>query len=451
MPCPRSFAPVTAFGLMFVLGGCSNGSPGAGIPSIGFHAQTRNAIKTPSATVKLVITGVPSVIATQDGPKGLWTALPSGQTSFQISGTAYGVAYVCGSNNPEDADVYVFQGTISDLKSVPVVCGQFNGGTENFTVSFAPSSFCPNPHGVFAAYVGIDGIGFIDATSCGGSPQMFSAGPYFAETQDFFGVAADGEGNLMAVHLDPNVAVPGSTSIEFSGADAIGPDATVQYKNVPAGVQPFGLFVQFGSFEWWQLTLGSTNSQTSLNYPTIAGGDVGKNDSYFAWSEAGVTGHGNADFLFAGAFSPNPPSVLTYQSPFNAQVTPAGSPQFKLNYFGYSKLKGGKTFYAIMGKWSTQNAITIVTPAFLTAAGSTTYTFPNVTVSGFPPMVAQSNTTYTWWASAVHAPHAYLAILPFYQLLVGEGNFNEFPSRPIDGVPPGVLDVASANNSFNVP
>lgn len=79
------------------------------------------------------------------------------------------------------------------------------------------------------------------------------------------------------------------------------------------------------------------------------------------------------------------------------------------------------------------------------------YTFPNVTVSGFPPMVAPANTSYTWWASAIYSPHQCLAMLPFYQLLVGELSFNQFPERAIDGVKPGVLNLSSAFGSFNVP
>jgi hypothetical protein len=341
------------------------------------------------------------------------------------------------------------QATIGDMTTVPILCSEYPTGDLDATGEWAADSFCPDSKGDYAQGGFIDdNYGAVD----GCITQTREEGPLYNGTQDIFVLIEDSDLNVIGLHTQQGVTVPGSTTITFTGSDLIGPKATARLKDVPSGATTSGFDTVFGSFEWWPIPLGSaTSSNTkSLKYLTVASGDVGPNDSYLTDAYATLTGPGTATGLFAGVLSQSPPTTVNFSKAFNESVTPAGSPTFDLDYTGYEKLTGGTAWYAITGYWSSTFIETIVTSKYL--AKTQNYTFPNVTVSGFPVMVAPAGATYSWYSTALYSPQAYLGNLPFGQVELGDCGPLAVPNaHPMAGPTSGNLDCAESYSTFTVP
>jgi hypothetical protein len=454
------FRTLTASAFAFVLGvnmsGCGgSATPGAPAPVMpqayrqSALAQSAVVVPAVTTTINLNIVGSPTAIAIQKGAKGAWTALASGATSFKVTSAAYGVAYVCGSNNPQDLSAYVVQATTTDMTTVPILCADYPTGDLDATGEWAPDSFCPDSKNDYAQGGFIDdNYGAVD----GCITDTREAGPLPSGTQDIFVLIQDSDLNTIGLHTQQGVTVPGSTTITFTGSDIIGPNATIKMKGAPSGATTSGFSVLFGMFDWWPIPLASASSGNtkSLAYPTVASVDVGPNDSYFAYDTATLTGPGTASRLYASELSQSPPATLTFTKAFDETVTASGSPTFTLNYTGYGTLTGGTQWYAITGDWSSAAIETIVSSNWL--AKTKDYTMPNVAVSGFPTMVAPSGATYAWWSTALYSPEAYLGLLPYGQTALGYCDPLGVPNtQPVSGLNSGVIDCAEAYSSFTVP
>ena len=382
--------------------------------------------------VTLVITGSPT-IAYEIGVNGAWKLLPAGQTQFTVTnGTAYGVAYACEEEEEagslhsaavhtatspaltESESVGVFQATTTEINVVPVTCN-----TETATLA-----------GTFDA-TGVESSDYVevDNNEVGGESRSGSYSINITPgTQDVFGAAFNEENQLLALKTYPgvDVAATGTTTqnVTISSADDVGGPQTLNITNQPATQDDEYAQVYFGNFEYTTVELASSSS-SSVSYPTVAAADVAPDDAYIGEGFTYVDGPGTAFWVEHDHFASSLPSSIALTAAYNqSEPTFTGNPTFSLNYTGYAGLTGGISGYEIGEEWCCNNegnVGAIVTSGFLKAAGTTSYTVPVITLSGFPSMTAASGDGYDWAVRAVYGTPAYLAEFASYILIDSVG------------------------------
>jgi hypothetical protein len=370
--------------------------------------------------VTLDILGTPTAIAYQTSAHGAWKLLPSGQTTFTIPGTAYGVAFTC----PED-DLFetsasqrsaqveewqptvVIQATTTDFNTVLVPCNGDDETEATLSGTYDATAF----ESTNQVDVDYDEVG-------GGGTGSYSI-DVTPGTQDVFGEAWDGD-TLLAFKTIPSLNVPagGATeNITFSNSDAVGSSKTISWTNVPGTNEEEYSYLDFGSFDV-SPEIGSSDS-SSITYPTIAAGDIASDDSYYAESESEVDGPGNATAVEAAAFNPSLPTTIAFPDTWNsAGPTDSTQPSFSLHYTGYAGLTGGIQAYFLDEEWGTEGeqegwTLVAVTQRYLTARGSSTYTSPDIALTGFSDMVPASGDIYPWAAVAFYGSPLFLQYFYF--------------------------------------
>ncbi len=404
-----------------------------------------------STTVTLAISGSPAALAYSTGTSGTWTPVPSGATSFALSGTtAYGVAYMCGTGS---GNVVFVQATTAELSTVPVNCGSTSSATLNLTFDFASSSFCSYSPSENASIIDVDGQSN-NFTACASSPPA-NPTSLDAGTQDVFAMAITASPGDVPVALKTlqGASVPGSATMTFTASDAVSTATMPTLTQVPATMTSTLTQVNFGSFNYWPvpLTVSNYNAGSTTEYYTVASGDIGTNDSYFIVGYAGVSGPGTANEVAGDAFAQSVPTSVTLPSPFNETYTAAGSPAFATAYTFGTPIAGNVSGYYFDGNWYgtgiPTNLSGFVTLGFVQAGSLTAYTMPNIAVSGFPPTVAPGSTSYEWRADTFSVPSAFFAILPVSELALG------FAPQvgPTSGPTQGSMFFAQAQGGFTVP
>lgn len=329
----------------------------------------------------------PSAIAYQSGVNGTWKLLGSGQTTFHAgtSGT-YGLAYIC----PSDPDsVIVFELTVSESSTVPVICGNTTvTGTYDVT-----------------AISGATGMYPADGPTSSGTTGSYTDYVYVLGTQDLFFAAEDSSGVLGVKNIQgENVTSAGVTGLaaDFASTDAVGGPATVTASNEPGSLTSSYTGAEFGEVGFDGYLFLNSASGSTVNYPTVASGDVDSNDTYDAYAEAYVSGPGTADYVGADTYNPTPPTAVALPNPFNVTApTPATQPAFTLNYSGFSSTSGGIGIYEVGESLGNGDYIySYVSTGFLSASGSGSYTAPNITLTGFPTMVSAAGDTFEWYVGA---------------------------------------------------
>jgi hypothetical protein len=423
--------------------------PGTSVPMQSVTLTPSSGSST--TTVTLAITGTPAAIAYSTGTGGSWSALPSGATSFTLKGTtAYGVAYMC---NTYSGNISFVQATVAEMKTVPIACAQPTLGTLTLTFAYGTNSFCPTPAdaSVDALEVNVDG----QDDQYGGCSSAGTAYPTSldAVTQDVFATTTTGSnGNvLLAVKTLEGASVPGSATMTFNASDAVGTATIPQLTQVPSTGTSSLEEVYFGSFDNWVIPLlvSSYNASSETTFYTVASSDVGPNDSYLVIGDQDVTGPGTANAVAVDAFSATAPTSVALPTPFNETITAAGLPVFSTTYAWASNPTGNVSGYLFSGSWYGTGIPTllegVVTSGFI--GSSTTYTMPNIAVSGFPPTLAPSAMEYAWRAEALSVPSSLLDVLPFNGLSPG----SVLQGVPISGPSQGTLFIALAQGSFTVP
>jgi hypothetical protein len=443
-------APGSAVTVNYSGAALSNGATfTASVPGTSVSPQSVTLTPTSSSgsstTISLVISGSPAAIAYSTGTSGSWQALPSGATSFTLTGTtAYGVAYMCTTYS---GNVYFVQATAAEMRTVPVACGATSTGT--LVVSFTFDAFCSSGATATVVDVNAQGDNLGGCSSAGTSYDV----TLDSGTQDVFTMAETGGSTnaLLAVKTLQSQSVPGSASATFATSDAVGTATIPQLTQVPSTATSALEEIYFGSFDNWvvPLLVSSYNTSSGTTFYTVATGDVGPNDSYLVIGDQDVSGPGTANAVAVDAFSASAPTTVALPTPFNETVTAAGLPIFGTTYFSGSNPSGYVSGYLFSGSWYGSGIPTllegVVTSGFIGA--STTYTMPNISLSPFPPTTAPNGMEYSWRAEALSMPGSLFQLLPFNQLSPG----SVLQGVPLAGPSQGVLDMALAQGSFSVP
>ncbi len=371
----RSFLAVAMIAAL--LAGCkSSGTapnpPGGGIATLSLVAQG-------GATF--------TAIAYQTSANGAWKLLPSGQTTITAGADgAYGVAWVCSTSTNV---VELYQATIRENSTPVVTCG-------------SPS-----------ATASLDGTtsetGFASATTTYVTAEEFSSSappngaysmPAVPATQDVF-AGLDDNSTLLAAKVYPNVVVgsgPTTQNVGFTSSDTLGSSVTITSGNPLSGETFEDLGTAYENIaQGTGVGLGDSSTQ-SLSYPTLASGDTGPNDAYLAEDIAEGTDEANVSLTY----DQTPPTSISFTSAFALTVTASTNPVYDLDYTGYSALSGGVQEYGVLEAFGGTEIYATVTGGYLSATGSTNYTFPDITLSGFPTMTIPASTSVGWFASAAY-------------------------------------------------
>ncbi len=358
----------------------------------------------------VVAPGLPVNVGYQVGTSGTWKLLCSactpGTMSFTLNGTdAYGVAMYCSAwDYPA-----IFQATTPEVDTVnlPQCIGATDVTPASLSGSYDASAF----GGATEVDVQQD-----DVSATGGLPSGSYSVPFPGGTQDVFAevrnssdVSSGNYRGIVALKTLQNQTIPASgVAIDFAASDAVGSPETMTWTNIPSnsffesGVQ-FGLTSVFAyggnACAVWLNAFTEVNGLGGgtdvLQYPTVASADVGANDAYYAFADAGVTGHGNAADEYADIFQPSPPTTLALTAPFDLEPNVANT-ALSLNYTGFSGLSANGEIwgYLLSFAWGSGNYETAaVTSGWVKASGSTNYPVPIVSLTGFPALTPPANST----------------------------------------------------------
>jgi hypothetical protein len=437
--------------LLMVVSGCAGANRTSLLPAA--PASRTTLAREAAATIHLAISGSPIAIAVQKGPTRGWQALPTKAKSFMLAGTtAYGVAYACptgSTTNPNQYSALVVQATTSDFTTVPIECAQPKVGSLTVRLAYQPKSdYCPDRK----TNQVVETIEVNGGASLGGCTAARTARTnLYAGTQDVFFAAFDQSNNLMAFRTLQGARVPGRASVTFGTADKIGPTKVVLQRRIPPGVTSETEGISFGSFGWWLAPLGSASGlAAAVSFPTVASAEVGANESYLIAAQAFFSGA--AYEVTTYAFSQSAPTKFpVFPSQFTISAKRGRTPTFPLTYTGFAKLTGGIQAYGLYGSWSsahsTGSVADVVTSSWLQAAGSSSYTIPNIAIANFPKTIAPPRTNYSWHANALYAPASFVSELPYGTI------FSMTPGLPLPTTGPSTGSIAFAGDdgSFVTP
>lgn len=362
--------------------------------------------------VTLIVSGTPT-IAYQSTLHGAWKLLPAGQTQFTVTGgTAYGVAFTCPLDDILDESsnqrtpqqdtwqpTVVIQATTTEANVIPIPCGGEVEPTATLSGNFDATA--------------IEGTeeGYVDANETSTNIDSDS-GAYsmsaFPGTQDVFGVAYDDDGDVLALKTYPSVSVSSGTTTQnvmLSSSDAVGSSKSISWTNAPEGSE-IESYVSFGDEDAGPNLADSDSA--SVTYPTIAAADIASDDFYVAESNTYAEGDDSDSDTEAGIFGSTLASTVAYPNVWDvSNPTDAVQPAFTLNYTGFSGLSGGIGAYVFSEEWGTEDeqegwTFAFVTFGYVHAAGITSYAPPNITLSGFSDMQAESGDIFPYDAAAFY-------------------------------------------------
>jgi hypothetical protein len=382
----------------------------AGVTALLFGCRSTGTLLNPPSGGDIVTVdesaSVPAAVAYKTGVNGTWKLLASGRTTFNVPGGGpYGVAFVCGEEEPPsigkrtpqsaESQVDVVQATTSEITTVPVPCGE--EATASLSGTYDTSAIAS------ANEVDIDGNNY----DAGTGTYAVSVVP---GTQDIVATVWS-ESAVLAVKTVQGVDVPAAgltnEAITVASTDAVGANQTISWTNQPGDVDEEDNEVDFGELSGVTLPLIENGETTSIAYPTVAAADIGPNDEYHAYEDAYLDSEESGYLVEGDAYGQTLPTSVALPDAFN-ETDPATSsvrPAFTLNYSGYSSLSGGISGYEYGERWdgTTEGAVYgIVSAGFLRAAG-TAFTAPNITLAGFSSMQAAEGDSLEWYVAAFYA------------------------------------------------
>ncbi len=335
--------------------------------------------------------GTFTTVAYQSSPNGAWQVLPGSQ-QFQVgSSGAYGVAWICGSDPTE---VNIYQATSKETSTPIIECDGSSGLPATLSGTTSETGFST------ATATDI----FVQDDGTGASPNGTYSVATTSTEQDVFAGLYDGS-TLLAAKVYPavNLTTGSATQdVSFAASDALGSSVSATAGTPPSGETLLDVYADYINVPQDSGVELAYSVSSPLSYPSIAAGDTGVQDTYGVIEEADSSTNLNVGLVF----NQTPPTSVSLTSAFALSVTASTTPVYDLDYTGFSGLSGGFTEYGIVQEDTTSGVVgyATVTAGYVTASGSTNYSFPNITLSGFPTMTIAAGANVDWLVGAAYGP-----------------------------------------------